>query len=382
MTTFLTFLFWTTLFLCSATYFFYPAALVLLSRFRKIRVNKNIIEPTVSILIAAYNEEKDILRKIINTLSLDYPEEKMEILIGSDGSTDDTVQVAQRISSSRVQIYPFPINRGKTSVQNDLVANAKGDILVFTDAASFLNVGAIRNIVRNFADPQVGCVAGRMRFVNTDDNLTTRSQGLYWRYEGAIRALESRMGSLIGVDGPLYAVRRQLYVPLASQAISDLLTPLLVLEQGKKVVLEPDAIVDEDPTRQSGHEFKTRRRITLRGLTGLAMYRKLLNPLRNPSLALQIFFHKVLRWFVGPLVIMHLLACLALSGQITYRAALVVYVAFFIAAAAGWLFESRGGKNRLLTVPYYFSLVNLAATMGIIDFFRKKQATSWKPVRF
>ena len=377
----LIFIYWLTFFLCLSTYFLYPLVILGISKFFVVAVQKSDCEPKVSILISAYNEELDIVRKITNCLDLDYPTEKLEILIGSDGSTDGTVELAEEYSSEQVKVLNFTENRGKTSVQNDLVAASHGEILIFTDAASFLNKDAIHCITRNFSDPRIGCVAGRMRFINTDDNINTHSQGLYWRYEVKIRELESNLGSLVGVDGPLYAVRRDCYVQLEPQSISDLLTPLLVLEQGKRVVLESDAVVDEDPTRQSTQEFKTRRRITLRGLIGLTTYRRLLNPFRNPYLSLQIFFHKVLRWFVGPLVLLHVLVCIVLANKLFFAVALVFYAIFFGAAFGGWLLEMRGGKNRLLTIPYYFSLVNLAATMGIIDFIRKKQATSWKPVR-
>ncbi|MEZ4600282.1 MAG: glycosyltransferase family 2 protein [Syntrophotaleaceae bacterium] len=374
-------IFWLTFLLCLSSYLFYPLFIALFGRVFATAVKRSEWEPKVSILIAAYNEERDIVRKLKNCLELDYPAEKLEILVGSDGSSDNTVLLAKETASNRIKVFDYTENRGKTAVQNDLVVASEGEIIIFTDAASFLNRDAIRSMVRNFADSRIGAVGGRMRFVNTDENINTHSQGLYWRYEFKIRELESRLGSLIGVDGPLYAVRRSCYVPLAPQSISDLLTPLLVLEQGKKVVLEPDAVVDEDPTRQSGQEFRTRRRITLRGLTGLATYRRLLNPVKNPFLAAQIFFHKVLRWFVGPLVILHISACAALSGKAFFATALTLYLVFFLLAMAGWCLEASGGKNRLLTVPYYFSLVNLAATMGIIDFIRKKQATTWKPVR-
>jgi cellulose synthase/poly-beta-1,6-N-acetylglucosamine synthase-like glycosyltransferase len=381
LTTLLIAAYWLTLLLCFSTYFVYPLVIMILGSIFPIRVRKKDWEPDVSILISAYNEELDIVQKIENCLELDYPEDKVEILIGSDGSTDKTVQLARAFNSERVKVLDYTENRGKTSVQNDLVSASKGEILVFTDAASFLNRDAVRYITRNFSDPQIGCVAGRMRFVGSADNINTDSQGLYWRYEVKIREIESSLGRLVGVDGPLYAVRRDCYVFLKPQSISDFLTPLLVMEMGKKVILEPEAVVDEDPTQQSAQELKTRRRITLRGLIGLATYPQVLDPLRNPGLAFSIFFHKVLRWFVGPLVILHVMVCIALAYKTFFALALGGYSVFFAAAFGGWLLEMRGGKNRFLTIPYYFCLVNLAATMGIIDFFRKKQATSWKPVR-
>ncbi len=273
------------------------------------------------------------------------------------------------------------MNRGKTAVQNDLVQLSEAEILLFTDAASFLPTNALRKIVRNFADDRVGCVAGRMRFVDTDTNLTTESQGLYWRYEVKIRELESCIGHLIGVDGPLYAVRRQNYIPLECNMISDLITPLLVLEQGKKVILEPDAVVKVEPTEHTGHEFNTRRRITLRGLTGIFYHSRLLNPFKHPALSFQIFFHKMLRWFVGPLVAINFLACLVLSELWFFKLFLLLYALFIVASLLGWFLEKHEIKVRALTIPYYFSLVNFAAAIGILDFLRNKQAISWKPVR-
>jgi len=353
----------------------------ILSHLFPLRVYKVKITPKVSIIIAAYNEEKNIEKKIQNTLSLEYPKDMIEILVGSDGSTDKTIYLARKHINQGVLFFDFRKNRGKTAVQNDLVKYSDGEILIFTDAASFLTKNALNEIVQNFADNRVGCVAGRMRFVDTESNLITQSQGVYWRYELKMRELESRLGGLIGVDGPLYAVRRDCYVPLANNVISDLITPLLVLAQGKKVVFESGAVVEEDPTRRTDQEFNTRRRITLRGLTGLFTHSELLNPWKNPLLSIQVFFHKVLRWFVGPLIILNILACVALANYLFFKIVLSIYLIFFLAAILGWVAERFGVKAWVLTVPYYFSLVNMAATMGIVDFFRKKRATTWKTVR-
>lgn len=341
------------------------------------------IFPQVSVIIPAYNEENSIEKKVRNTLELEYPQDKMEILVGSDGSTDKTSEIMSNLSNNKIRFFDFKQNRGKTAVQNDLVKESKGEILVFTDAASFLSPDSLKKIVRDFADPRIGCVGGKMLFVDLDRNLTTKSQGIYWRYESKLRELESRIGSLIGVDGPLYAVKREYYLPLESHIISDLLTPLLVLEQGKKVILEPEALVFEDPTHESTQEFKTRRRITVRGLVGLANYPRLLNPFRHLLLSFQIFLHKIIRWLVGPLMLINLLStiCLSYSGLRAFRFLLVLYMLFFMGAGFGWITEHLGIKSRILTIPYYFTLVNLAAMMGVIDFLKKKQAVTWTPVR-
>jgi cellulose synthase/poly-beta-1,6-N-acetylglucosamine synthase-like glycosyltransferase len=353
----------------------------LLSLIKPFHGRKRDIHPRVSVIISAYNEERHIEKKIINTLDQVYPGDKIETIVGSDGSDDSTVEIAGAFISKGLKVIDFKKNQGKTVVQNECVKQASGEILIFTDAASFLNREAIENIVRNFSDERVGCVAGCMRYINTGENLTTESQGLYWRYESKIRDLESRIGRLIGVDGPLYAIRRENYVPLRPNVISDLISPLLVLSQKKMVVLEPDAVVEEEPTRASDQELATRRRVTLRALIGLKEHSDLINPLKFPGLALQITFHKLVRWFVGPLVLLNILSCVALSSNNLFFTILILYGMFFLAGAIGFFTERYGRKIRLFLIPYYFILVNVAATLAIVDFLRKKQAVSWQPVR-
>ncbi len=383
MQIFLTLIFLFSMFLCCVTYFLFPLALVLAGKFFQFNVHKKEITPFVSIIISAYNEEKDISAKIENTLALDYPEDKLEILIGSDGSQDNTASIVQPFCNNKLKFYNFKENRGKTSVQNDLVNASKADILLFTDAACFLPKDTLKKIVRNFADNRVGCVAGKLRFVDTDRNLITQSQGLYWRYEVMIRKLESRLGRLIGVDGPLYAVKKKYYIPLRPEIISDLMTPLLILHQGQKVILEPEAYVDEKPTQKSQDEFTTRRRIILRGMTGIFSHKDILNPLKHSLISLQIFTHKILRWFVGPLILLNVFALIGLlfSNYLPAKLLLPLYLLFFISAFLGLIFEKMEKKIKILTIPFYFCLVNMAATFGIVDFFRKKQAITWNTVR-
>lgn len=371
------------LFLCATTYFIYPAIIWIFSRIMPLEKFGREITPTVSIIIPAYNEERNIEKKIRNTLSLDYPRERMEIIIGSDGSDDNTAAMARRCIDPIVKIIEFKDNRGKTAVQNDLVECSKGEVLIFTDAAAFISKDALKKIVKPFADPRIGCVAGNLRFVKTGLNLTTQGQGIYWRYERKLREWESKLGSLVGVDGPLYAQHRDCFEVLENNIISDFISPLLVLAKGKKVVLAQGAIVEEEPTRTSEQEFDTRRRITLRGLTGLSVYLELINPFKHPFLACQIFFHKVLRWFVGLIVAINVMSCFALAlwPNPFFRSLALAYILFILGVGVGWIGAYMGIKNRLLTIFYYFGLVNFAATMGIVDFFKKRERSTWKPVR-
>jgi serine acetyltransferase/glycosyltransferase involved in cell wall biosynthesis len=377
----LTSIFILTIALSAYTYFIYPAIVWTIGALHPFKPLKKEVTPSVSIIIAAYNEAKHIQRKIENTLGLDYPADKLEIVVGSDGSRDNTADIVTRFSDRGVRLFDFDINRGKTAVQNDLVRSTKNDVLVFTDAASFMPPNSLKALVRSFANPTIGCVAGKMVFVNTDKNLTTQSQGLYWKYEVKLREMESRIGSLIGVDGPLYAVRRDNYIPLADNIISDFVTPLLVLTQNKKVIFENDAVIYEEPTEHSQHEFKTRRRITLRGLVGLKKHCEVLSFKKHPLVAFQVCSHKLLRWFVGPMIVLNLLATMMLFNIPFFKLALFLHALFYCLALVGMIRKKNGKSGGYFKLPYYFCLVNSAATMGIYDFMKGKQIATWKPVR-
>lgn len=374
--------FWLSVFFIFSTYLGYPLVLLVLRRIKKVTVRKDrVFQPLVSVIISAFNEEKNIEKKILNTLSSKYPTNKLEIIVGSDGSIDKTVQIARKYESNGVKILDFKTNSGKTSIQNACVKEARGEIIIFTDAASFISPNSISEICKNFAEQQVGCVAGMMKYIDTDKNLTTRSQGLYWKYERVLRELESDQGRLIGVDGPLYAVRKEEFIFLKNHVISDFILPLLILAKGKKVIIEKNAIVNEVPTQEGEDELNTRRRITLRGLVGLKEHHELLNVFRHPLLSLQIYFHKLIRWFVGPLIILNFIATLILSHILIYKLFLIFYFIFIFGALVGIVLEKFQIKFKILMVPYYFILVNYAATLGIIDFLLRKQAIKWQPVR-
>ena len=374
-------LFWFSFFLCLSTYFVYPMVIWLISKIRPLKINSMEYYPNVSIIISAFNEENSIKEKINNAFAQDYPSNKIEIIVGSDGSTDRTVEFAKSVKDPRLKVFDLKENEGKTAVQNYCVDQSTGEIIFFTDAASFISHNAIKDMVKNFADKRVGCVAGLMRFINTDLNITTESQGLYWKYEAKLRDLESKLGHLIGVDGPLYAIRRSDYVRLGNNIISDFISPLMVIANGKKTILEKEAFVEEVPTHASDHEIRTRRRITLRGLIGLKEHAGLLNILKYPALSLQIFFHKVLRWFVGPLVLINFISVLFLSQILIFKLFLFGYLIFLIGALIGMGLEKMKLRVKLFSIPYYFALVNYAAILGIIDFLNNKQVITWQPVR-
>lgn len=360
----------------------YPILLWVASRVMGRRVRTEHREPTVSIIISAYNEARHLAAKLENTLDLDYPPGRLEILVGSDGSSDDTVAIAQRYGHRGVQCLRFPVNRGKTAVQNDCARLAGGDILVFMDAASMCNREAVRELVAPFADGRVGVVAGRVMYGDGKGGLVERAQGLYWRYEQAIKRWESDCGALVGVDGPLYAIRAGLFPAVPAEMMSDFLVPLKVRQAGHLAVLAPGAIAVEEPTRSPKHEFQTRRRLVLRGFRVLASNPDLLNPLRSGLLAWQIWSRKLLRWLVGVMFLAATLAALYLFfEQPVYRVvATVCIITIPLAAGASWL-EGWKVLPRPFLFPFYFALVNGAALFGLMDFLRGRQVVSWRPVR-
>ena len=373
-------IFWTCFLLTGYVYFIYPILLTRLARFIGRHYIRNEIVPPVSIIISAFNEEQTIAEKIENTLSLDYPRELVEIIVGSDGSTDRTDEIVRSYADKGVRLLAFPENRGKTMVQNDCVSKASHEIVVFMDAASMCEKCSLKRLVANFADSRVGAVAGRVVFTRKSENLTTESQGVYWKYEQILKQAESTLGSLVGVDGPLYAIRKALYTNLDQDMMSDFISPLLVISNGSSVVYEPGAVTYEEATTSTGDEFNTRRRIVTRGFTGISRYPQLLNPSRKPLLAWQILSHKILRWLVGFYYVGMLVSSMFLTGR---RFFLLAFCG--LAAVLGLSFygmRSRSGSGGgWYAIPYYFILVNLAAMFGVIDYLRGRRVISWKPVR-
>lgn len=371
--------FWLCSILTGYVYFIYPVLITRMSRKSGNNYIKDEILPPVSVIITAYNEELSIARKIENTLTLDYPRELMEVIIGSDGSTDGTNEIVQSFETQGVKLVTFPKNRGKTMVQNDCVDEASHEIIVFMDAASLCEKDSLKKLVSNFADSRIGAVAGRVVFTRSKDNLTTESQGIYWKYEQILKKAESSLGSLVGVDGPLYAIRKELYNTLDEDMMSDFISPLLVIKGGHCVVYEPEAITYEEATTRPFDELKTRRRIVTRGFTGLSRYPELINPASRPLLAWQIVSHKVLRWLVGFYYIGMLLSSLLL---ITRRFFFLAFgVLMLILGLSFYGLRAMGRPRKLFTVPYYFILVNLAAVLGALDYMRGRKVISWKPVR-
>lgn len=337
----------------------------------------------MSVIITAYNEERDLAAKLENTLALDYPKDRLEIIVASDCSTDRTDEIAREFAGRGVRLHRQPERLGKTAAQNAAVEAARGEIILFSDATTLYQPDVLRRMMPNFADPTVGCVAGRLLYVDPAASSVGRGARSYWGYETFLKTHESRVCSLIGVSGCLYAVRRANYVPLYNEACSDFIIATKMVEQGLRTIYEPDAVCTEETNRQSDKEMRMRVRVIAQTYTDLWRHRAIMNPFRGGFYAVQLLSHKVLRYLVPLFLIVIFVSSLVLAfGSWLYSVVFVAQAIFYLAALCGWAFERGGrGQNRLLALPHYFVLANLAALIAFYKFLRGERYARWEPIQ-
>jgi len=358
----------------------YPLALTLLARWRRRPVRKGAFEPQVTILIAAYNEEKAIAATLSNKLALDYPSEKLEILVVSDGSTDRTDAIVASFAHRSVRLIRQEPREGKTAALNRAVVAAKGEILVFSDANSQYAPHALRYLMENFADPRVGYVTGKMVYTNSDGTMTGDGCSAYMRYENRLRAAETDLGSVVGVDGGIDAVRRGLYRPMNADQLPDFILPLRVVEQGARAVYEPRALLWEEALEDASDEYRMRVRVSLRAFWALRDMRQMLTWKSDPLFCWQLWSHKVLRYlafvflvgaFVGNIAVWH--------AGLGYRLFFVLQLVAYLGVAISKGLETFGVRFRPLGFVHYFVLVNLAAAQAFIKFLLGRKQVVWTP---
>ena len=360
----------------------YPLLVFVLSNLRSRPVRRGDITPTVSIIVAAHNEERGIARKIEETFSLDYPKQKLEIIIASDCSTDRTDQIVLQYADRGVILHRQNERLGKTMAQNSAVEVCSGDILVFTDATTGYQRDALRKIVRCFADPEVGCVSSQLIYIDRSKTSVGRGCRSYWSYETLLRQSESRLGSMIGVTGCLYAVRRTSYTPLEHDMCSDFVIASAVRMKGLRTVYEPEAISIEDTNNRSRDEFRMRVRIVEQTMTAMSRYREVLGLRRYGMFALQMISHKLLRYSVPALLLVAFLSNLFLvTNSDIYRFTMAAQGAFYFAALAGYVFARFGARLGVVGLPYYFVLANAAIVTAFVKFVRGEAHVVWEPLR-
>ncbi len=335
-------------------------------------------KPMISLIISVHNEEKIIRDKIENALALDYPEDLLEILVVSDGSTDNTNSIASSFQDKRIILKAYE-RSGKTACLNRAAADARGDILVFTDANSIFPPDTLNKIVRNFSDEKVGLVSGWTRY-RTQGSQKEEATGFYARLEKFIKESESTISSCVGADGAIFAMRRELYRPLEDQDINDFVIPLNVVDQNRRVVMDPNVYCFEEPSEGIGKEYSRQVRITNRTLGAIYRNMRFLNPLRFGSFSFFLFSHKILRFmvpfFAGGLL---LSSILLVSSAGFYLLVLTGMTLFILTGVAGLL---KLFNLRLVNLCTAFLLTNMAQIVGWARFLTGRADTLWTPQRY
>jgi len=378
-------LFWLSLILLFYIYFGYPLLARAVATLRRNPVNTDAEhQPKVSILIAAYNEANDIEATLRNKLALEYPSDKLEILVISDESDDGTDDIVERVASSSrfpIRLFRQVPRQGKTAGLNTLVTETNGEIILFSDANSHWDTRAVSKLCSNFADPKVGYVTGKMVYVNEDGSLVGDGCSAYMKYENWLREQETRIGSVVGVDGGIDGMRKELYQPLRADQLPDFVQPLKVVEQGYRVVYEPQALLKEEALNDGNSEFSMRVRVSLRALWALKDMRHLMNPFRDPMFAWQLISHKLLRYtaFI-PLATLALATLLLAPARGIYTLAFLGLVIFLALAWTGHKRQSGGQSlSAIYSIPYYFMLLNIASYMACVAFVKGEKKVIWNP---
>ena len=372
-------LFWLSLAAIVYTFAGYPLALALLSAVRPRPWLQQPCEPFISIVMSAYNEADRIGAKIHNLLALEYPEDRLEILVGSDGSNDSTAEQLLSISDKRVRAFIFTQRRGKPAVLNTLVPKARGEIVVLCDVRQKIESNALRAFARSFADPTIGAVSGEVTLVPPATTAVSEGTGFYWRYETFIRSLESRIDSTVGVTGNLNAIRKTLFETIPPDTIlDDVLLPLRIARRGYRVVVEREARAVDTAFAAARQEFTRKVRTIAGNFQLFARERWLLNPFRN-RLWWQTISHKVLRLLIAPLQVMLLVSNVAaLSASPLYKAALVGQIFFYGAAIAACVLPRNRKKSFLVTVPFFVCLLSWTTVVAFFRSIAGGQPVTWQ----
>ncbi len=374
--------FWILATTLGAVYVGYPALLFLLTRVRRSpgpAWGGESTPPTVTLFVPAHNEEDVIEAKIRNVLELDYPPDRLEVRVISDGSTDRTCEVARAAIESgspeahkQVRIVERTTRTGKTVALSESVPESSAAILVFTDANAMFRRDALRRLVAHFSDPHVGLVCGRLLYREGP-----AGEGLYWRYEDAIKRFEGELGRLLVANGSIYAMRRELFRPMPGSVADDFVSPLNVAKAGYRVEYDRDAIAEERPPAHVREDFRAKARIVTRGFEAVWRYRSALLEGGWTRVA-QYLFHKVLRWLTPLLLIALLVISFRGSNDPLLAATLVLQGRFYALALTGLAIQGAPRVPTIVRIPFHFCLVNAAALKGLVDFLRRRQQTIWE----
>lgn len=374
--------FWLTVLIAFYTYIGYPCIILLLSLIIGKKIRKVDIEPMVSIIITAYNEENKISQKIENSLLLDYPKDKLEIIVASDGSTDSTNEIVRKYTDRGVQLIYVEGRVGKTETQNKAIKITKGEIIVFSDAASMYKKDAIRKLVRNFTNSEIGGVCGKCQYIEPEKGgQTSIPTKLYWWYETLLKKTQTHIGVITGASGLIYAIRKELYFPLPPHIISDMVEPMMIVKKNKRFVYEPEAIAYEETTTDFRREFNMRVRVISRGMVGIFYSRKLLNPFKYGWISFQLFSHKILRWFIPLYLIGIFMTNAFLISENFYLHLFVIQNIFYLSAILSFYLQNQSKRNVVLDFFAYICVLAAASFVALFKVLEGKQSIVWSTDR-
>ncbi|WP_254560881.1 glycosyltransferase family 2 protein [Dyadobacter diqingensis] len=383
-------LFWLSLFIVFYTFLGYGILLYFLVRIRRILKGKRVLPgldqdfPSLTLVVAAYNEEDLIVEKIQNTLSLNYPADRLRLLFITDGSNDKTPDLIALYP--QIKLMHSAARNGKIHAIHRAMHEVDSEVVVFTDANTFLNKDALLLIARHYADPKVGAVSGEKRVMQDAVSDATAGEGFYWKYESTLKKWDSELYSVVGAAGELFSVRRSLYQQVESDTIlDDFMISMLIAQQGYRIIYEPDAYASELSSDNIKEELKRKVRIAAGGIQSILRLEKLFFPFSFPLLWFQYISHRVLRWTITPFLmilvfILNVLICFQ-SGSVIYWLIMAGQVFFYGAAFAGWILEKKKIKVKALFVPYYFCVMNYAVIAGIQRYYRGSQSAAWEKAK-
>ena len=374
--------FWTMIFIIAHTYILYPIIIFIFAQLFKANKNFPVSNYSVSIIISAFNEEKVIRDRILNISKLNYDFNKIEVLVGSDCSTDHTNSILTEMKEKFpwLSVYLFDVRRGKVSVINDLVSKVKNDIIVFTDANTVFDVDSLKLLLRQFGDPKTGGVCGRLLLQDPGTKLSESvEEKRYWDYETYIKKFEGQCGILIGANGGIFAIRKKLFrqLPTIKPITDDIFITLMILQQKYKFSYDYDAFAQEEVGHEIIHEFKRKTRFAATNFETMSYFKNLFIN-KNLMLSYAFWSHKILRWLTPVfLILIFILNILLFSGWI-FKIFLIFQLTFYTLSYFGFLLRKSKFQTKLFSLPFYFTMTNFAMLIGMINFILKRQTAYWQ----
>ena len=388
----ITIIFWTLVFVVFYAYIGYGMLLFIIIRLRRLfglgkPYDGNLdYQPEITLLVAAYNEKDYVIRKVENSLQLDYPRDKVKMVWVTDGSDDGTPDILARFSD--ITVLHQPERRGKIAAMNRAVKMVKTPIIVFSDANTALGKDSLRLIVDMFRNPKVGCVSGEKRIQGQDSETAAGAgEGIYWKYESTLKKWDAEWYSVVGAAGELFAVRTELYQDVEPDTLlDDFIISLRIAMKGYTIQYNPEAFASETASATVKEELKRKIRISAGGIQSIVRLRALLNIFKYGRLSFQYISHRVLRWSLAPLSLLFILILNVIlfikeiqTGNPGFYSLLFAgQVFFYLCSILGWILENRHIRVKVLFVPYYFFIMNLCMYLGLLRFLRGKQSANWE----